>query len=69
MKNWTKVFSSKAEYKVEIVKDVLADKGFEPVIVNKKDTAYNIFGEYEVYVAPELTVLALRVIENDIKFK
>ena len=69
MKNWTKIFSSKAEYKVEIVKDVLADKGYEPVIVNKKDTAYNIFGEYEVYVAPEYTVLALRVIENDIKFE
>ena len=69
MKNWAKVYSAKAEYKVEIVKDVLADKGYEPVIVNKKDTAYNIFGEYEVYVAPEYTVLALRVIENDIKFE
>ena len=69
MKNWTKVYSAKAEHKVEIVKDVLTDKGYEPVIVNKKDTAYNIFGEYEVYVAPEYTVLALRVIENDIKFE
>jgi hypothetical protein len=69
MNNWTKVFSSKAEHKVEIVKDVLADQGLDPVIVNKKDTAYNIFGEYEVYVAPEYTVRALRVIENDIKFE
>lgn len=69
MNNWTKVFSSQQEYKAEIVKDVLADKQFDPVIVNKKDTAYNIFGEYEVYVAPEYVVLALRVIENDIKFE
>ncbi len=69
MKNWTKVYSSKQEHKVEIVKDVLTDKGYEPVIVNKKDTAYNIFGESEVYVAPEYTVLAIRVIENDIKFE
>ena len=69
MNNWTKVFSDKQEYKAEIVKDVLTDKGYDPVIVNKKDTAYNIFGEYEVYVAPEHTVLALRVIENDIKFE
>ena len=69
MNNWTKVFSSKEEYKAEIVKDVLMDKQYDPVIVNRKDTAYNIFGEYEVYVAPEYTVLALRVIENDINFK
>ena len=69
MNNWTKVFSSKEEYKAEIVKDVLADKEYDPVIVNKKDTAYNIFGEYEVYVAPEYTVLAIRAIENDINFE
>lgn len=69
MNNWTKIFSSKEEHKAEIVKDILSDKGFEPVIVNKKDTAYNFFGEYEVYVAPKDTVMALRVIENDIKFE
>ena len=69
MKSWTKVFSASEGYKAEIVKDVLAEKDFDPVIVNKKDTAYNSFGEYEVYVAPEYTVRALRVIENDIKFE
>ena len=63
------MFSSSAAYKAEIVKDVLANNDFDPVIVNKKDTAYNFFGEYEVYVAPEYTVRALRVIENDIKFE
>ena len=69
MNNWIVVFESKQEYKVEIVKDVLFDRGIEPVIVNKKDTAYNIFGQYEVHVAPEHAVRAIRVIENDIKFK
>lgn len=69
MQNWVKVFEAKEEYKAEIVKDVLADIGCEPVVVNKKDTAYNIFGEYEVYVAPEHTVSAKRMIENDIKFE
>ena len=50
MKKWASIFESKHEYKAEIVKDVLADKGFEPVILNKKDTAYSIFGQYEVHV-------------------
>jgi hypothetical protein len=69
MSNWTKVFESKQEHKVEIVKDVLFDRGLDAVIINKKDTAYNIFGQYEVHVAPEHAVRAIRVIENDIKFE
>jgi len=69
MQQWSKVFGAPEPYKAEIVKDVLTDKGYEPVIINKKDTAYGIFGEYEVHVAPKYTVLALRVIENDIKFE
>lgn len=69
MQNWVKVFEAKEEYKAEIVKDVLTDKGYDPVIINKKDTAYNIFGEYEVYVAPEHTVSAKRTVENEIKFE
>ena len=68
MNNWTIVFESKQLYKVEIVKDVLFDRELEPVIVNKKDSAYNIFGQYEVHVAPEHAVRAIRIIENDIKF-
>lgn len=69
MKKWTSIFESKQEYKAEIVKDVLADQGFEPVILNKKDTAYSIFGQYEVHVAAENAVRAIRIIENDIKFE
>ena len=69
MNNWIKVFESKQEHKVEIVKDVLSDRALEPVIVNKKDSAYNFFGQYEVHVAPEQAVRAIRIIENEIKFK
>jgi len=69
MNNWVKVFESKQEYKVEMVKDILFENGFEPVIINRKDTAYNIFGQYEVHVAPVHAVRAIRMIENDIKFQ
>ena len=69
MKNWVKVYDSKQAYRAEIVKTVLADKGFNPVILNKKDTAYDIFGEYEVHVAPEFAIQALRLIEDEIKFE
>ena len=68
MKSWVVIFESKQEHKAEIVKDVLSDKGFDAVVVNKKDTAYNMFGQFEVNVAPEHAVRAIRIIENDIKF-
>jgi hypothetical protein len=69
MSKWASIFESEHEYKAEIVKDVLSDKGFDPVILNKKDTAYSIFGQYEVHVASEHAVRALRIVENDIKFE
>ena len=69
MSKWASIFESKHEYKAEIVKDVLTDKGFEPVILNKKDTAYNIFGQYEVHVTAEHAVRAIRIVENDINFE
>jgi hypothetical protein len=69
MKNWVKIYASKQAYRAEIVKTVLTDNRLSPVIMNKKDSAYDIFGEYEVHVAPEFAIQALRIIENDIRFE
>ena len=69
MTKWSKVFESKKEHKIEIVKDILAEKEIDSVIMNKKDSAYNIFGNYELHVASEDVVRALRIIENEIKFE
>lgn len=68
MSNWQKVFSDKHEYRAEIVIAVLKDSGLQPVLVNKKDTAYQ-FGHFEVLVAPDDVIRALKIIENDIEFK
>lgn len=69
MTKWIKVFASKREHKIEIVKDILADEEIDSVIMNKKDSAYNIFGNYELHVSAENVVRALRIIENDIRFE
>lgn len=69
MKNWVKVYDSRQAYRAEIVKTALADKDYKPVILNKKDTAYDIFGQYEVHVAPEFAIQALKLIEDEIKFE
>jgi len=69
MTNWVKVFESEQLHKVEIVKDVLKDHQCDPVIVNKKDSAYKIFGQYEVHVAPIYAVKALHIIEHEVRFQ
>lgn len=68
MSNWQKVFSDKNEYRAEIVIAVLQDSGLQPVMVNKKDAAYQ-FGYFEVLVAPDHVLRAIKIIENDIEFK
>lgn len=68
MNNWQKVYFSDKIYRAEIVKAVLEDNGMQPVIINKKDTSYHI-GHYEVFVAQEDVLKAIKIIEDDIRFK
>lgn len=55
-------------YRAEIVKAVLDDIGLSPVIVNKQDSAYQ-FGFYEVHVAPENVIRAIKIINEEIRFE
>ncbi len=69
MSKWSKVYESKMPYRAEIVKDILDQKGINAIIMDKKDSAYDIFGQLEVHVNVESVLNALKIIENDIKFK
>jgi len=69
MSKWSKVYESKMPYRAEIVKDILDQKGINAIIMDKNDSAYYIFGQFEVYVNVESVLNALKIIENDIKFK
>jgi len=67
MDNWQKIFSDTGGYRAEIVKAVLEDSGLQPVLVNKKDTSFQ-FGLFEVFVAPDQVMRAIKIITDDIKF-
>tara|TARA_R110002096_G_scaffold188622_1_gene368575 strand:- start:334 stop:537 length:204 start_codon:yes stop_codon:yes gene_type:complete len=67
MSKWQKVFSDNLEYRAEIVKSVLEEKGLKPVLVNKKDSTYH-FGQYEVHVETNDVLLAIKIITDDINF-
>lgn len=68
MDKWQKVYTSDLPYRAEIVKGVLAENKLNPVLINKKDTAYQI-GHYEVHVAPEDVLKAIKIIKDDICFE
>lgn len=68
MVKWQKVFTSDLPYRAEIVRAVLEENGLSPVLINKKDTLYQI-GHYEVHVVPEDVLKAIKIIKDDICFE
>ncbi len=69
MSNWSNVFETKKEYRAEIVKDVLEQAGISAIIMDKRDSAYYIFGHWEVHVPADNAIKALKILDDDIKFK
>lgn len=68
MRNWIKVFENTNQIRAEIVRGVLEEKDIQAVILNKKETVYQVFGTYEVHVKREDVLAATNIITNDITF-
>ena len=68
MYNWQSVFKDEKQHRIEIVKAVLEDSGMNPVVVNKKISGYEL-GNFEVMVAPDFVMRAIKIIKDDIKFE
>ena len=49
-KGWTLVYTVGKSYQAELCIDLLEESGTTGVVINKKDTSYKSFGEYEIYV-------------------
>lgn len=69
MRKWQKVFSSENDFRAELVRLTLENSGVSAMIVNKKMTAYNNFGELEVYVNRQDVLPALKIIQDEIRFE
>jgi len=68
MDNWQSVFKDERQHRIEIVKAVLEDHHMNPVVVNKKISGYGL-GNFEVRVAPDFVLKAIKLIKEDIKFE
>ena len=68
MNNWVKVFEDSNQIRAEIVRGVLEENEIQAVILNKKETVYQVFGNYEVHVQREDVMTATNLITNGITF-
>lgn len=66
---WQKVYENTLEVRASIVQGILAEHEISAVIVNKKDSAYQVFGSYEVHVSKDDVLKAIKIIEEEIKFE
>ena len=63
-KDWVIAFDTKQEYLAEIARSVLFDNDIESVIINKKDSIYNSFGDIEVYVNRDNLIRAKQILQK-----
>lgn len=68
MKNWQKVFEDGSPVRAEIVKGVLEENDIQAVILNKKESVYQIHGHYEVLVPTSEALVAINIVKNEITF-
>ena len=64
MEDWKCIYSTDQMYKAEMMKAFLVKENIEAVVVNKKDSAYTVFAEVELYVQPEDEHLAIELIKE-----
>jgi len=63
-KGWIEVYMTAHEYKVSIAKELLENEGIKAVVLNQHDSAYQIFGEFSIYVAENDAETATLLLKN-----
>lgn len=65
--DWVKIFTTPDQFKAQFINGMLEEHNIKSVIMNKKDSAYGVFGEVEVYVLREDVLKAMNLINNQEK--
>jgi len=68
MKSWQKIYATEESVRAHLVKGILEAKELRPVLINKKDSVYQI-GNYEIYVLPENVLKAIKTITDETGFE
>ena len=68
MDAWKTIYKTDNPIRAEIVKDILENKGFSPIMLNKKEFVSQM-GICEVRVSNDELLRAKKLIEDEIHFK
>jgi hypothetical protein len=63
-KDWKKVFLTGDSIKAEMARELLEINEINSVVLNQKDTVYQVFGDIEVYVNEAEELAALEILKN-----
>jgi hypothetical protein len=63
-KSWKKVFLTAYEYQAIIARDLLREAEILAVILNQRDSTYQTFGEFEVFVPGEFEEMAIDLLKE-----
>lgn len=63
-KDWARAYDTQQEYMAELARAVLSDNDIESVVINKKDSSYNFFGDVEVYVKRDKLLKAKLILKQ-----
>ena len=61
---WKKVYSTENGVQAELIKGLLETNGIHAVVLNKRDSQYNNFGEQEVHVHTKQVLTAINIIKD-----
>ena len=63
-KGWILVYTVSKSYQAELCLELLAGNDLTGVVINKKDTSYTSFGEFEIYVSGEFAEKARALLQK-----
>ena len=64
MDNWVKIYETDQLFQAEMVKNTLEENGIAAVILNQRDSSYNMFGSVNVMVNVNDREKAAEIITN-----
>ncbi len=63
-KGWKEVYITAHDYKAEMAKEILENKGINTVVMNQHDSAIQSIGNYYIYVAEADEATAIELLKK-----
>lgn len=67
MRDWQVIYRDSQEYRIDIVKAVLDNNGYTSVKINKTVSTHGL-GNFELLVAADSVLRAIKLIKEEIRF-